>query len=161
MHPRVDELVNLLGLAPHPQGGYLRELHRSAEMVAPGDGRGERAALSTMYMLLLDGKPSRMHAVAADEVWQFCEGAPVELLWIAATGSDLRRATLGPAAPGQSPMVTVPGGCWRAARTGGAFTLLSCALAPAFDLRDFRPLGAEPETTAAIRARHPELEALL
>jgi hypothetical protein len=58
-------------------------------------------------------------------------------------------------------MVTIPGNCWRAARSSGDFSLVSCVLGPAFDLRDFSPLVIKPELAATLSANHPELENLL
>ena len=40
MHPRATELITKLNLEPHPEGGYYREIFRSADLVAPADGRG-------------------------------------------------------------------------------------------------------------------------
>src|SRR5215210_7011445 len=52
MHPRATELIATLELQPHPEGGFYRELFRSATGVTPADGRGTRAALTTIYFLL-------------------------------------------------------------------------------------------------------------
>jgi hypothetical protein len=161
MNQRIEQLVEQLSLAPHPQGGFLGEAFRSTSNVEPDDGRGERPALSAMYMLLLDGHPSRMHAVKADEVWHFCEGSPIEVFWATEGEHELHKATLGPTSPGTVPMVTIPGNCWRAARSSGDFSLVSCVLGPAFDLRDFSPLVIKPELAATLSANHPELENLL
>ena len=56
MHPRAAELIATLGLRPHPEGGYYREIFRSAVEVTPADARGARAALTTIYFLLADGE---------------------------------------------------------------------------------------------------------
>ncbi len=65
---RAARLIEELGLAPHPEGGWYREVHRSAAAVAPADGRPARAALTTIYFLLPAGSHSRWHRVASDEV---------------------------------------------------------------------------------------------
>ena len=54
MHSCAVELIRVLDLEPHPEGGYYRELYRSPSLVAPQDGRGERTALTTIYFLLTD-----------------------------------------------------------------------------------------------------------
>ena len=69
MGDRGAELIRVLGLEPHPEGGHFRELFRSAGGVQPEDGRGARAALTTIYFLLRSGERSRLHRVEADEVW--------------------------------------------------------------------------------------------
>ena len=80
MHPRAADLVSVLDLRPHPEGGFYREVHRSTSRVTTGDARGERAAITTIYFLLTAGAQSRWHRVDSDEVWHFYEGDPLELL---------------------------------------------------------------------------------
>ena len=46
-------LVRKLGLKPHPEGGFFREIHRAAESVATCKGR--RSALTMIYFLLARG----------------------------------------------------------------------------------------------------------
>ena len=80
MHPRAAELITQLQLERHPEGGYYREIFRSADLVEPADGRGPRAALTTIYFLLPAGITSRWHRVTSDEVWHLYEGGPLEVL---------------------------------------------------------------------------------
>ena len=42
MPDRAAELIRVLELRPHPEGGHFRELHRSSAAVMPADGRGPR-----------------------------------------------------------------------------------------------------------------------
>jgi uncharacterized protein len=85
MHPRAAELITTLGLQPHPEGGFYRQIFRSAVQVNPMDPRGPRAALTTIYFLLPEGTFSRWHQVASDEVWHLYEGGPLELLEFSAS----------------------------------------------------------------------------
>ena len=80
MHPRADHLIATLDLRPHPEGGFYREVYRSADRVVPADARGNRAALTTIYFLLVEGTFSAWHRVKSDEVWHWYEGEPLELL---------------------------------------------------------------------------------
>src|SRR5579862_1795835 len=96
LHPRAASLIAELGLLPHPEGGYYRELFRSGEPVRPADGRGDRAALTTIYFLLASGQHSRWHRVASDEAWHHYEGDALELLWLEPDRSRRHRALLGP-----------------------------------------------------------------
>jgi hypothetical protein len=117
MHPRAAELIEALALRPHPEGGFYREIYRSASQVTPPDGRGLRAALTTIYFLLPNGTPSRWHQVRSDEVWHLYEGGPLELFELRADGSSLTRQRLAaPSDPTGSPVYTVPAGHWQ----GGA-----------------------------------------
>ena len=97
---RPAALIRDLALVPHPEGGYFGEVYRSPTPVEPGDGRGSRSALTTIYFLLPFGSVSRWHQVLSDEVWHFYEGAPLEL-WIASPdGNVIRQIRLGPLEPG-------------------------------------------------------------
>ena len=73
------ELIETLGLAPHPEGGWYREVYRSASSVAPADGRPARDALTTIYFLLESHQHSRWHRVLSDEVWVYLGGVPLAL----------------------------------------------------------------------------------
>lgn len=122
------EVVALLGLEPHPEGGWFRETFRDA-------------ASSAIYFLLAAGQESRWHRVRGSaEVWLFHAGAPL-LLSIRGTsltlGADL--------AAGQRPQGVVPAGEWQKARSLGDWTLVSCAVAPAFDFANFEMLEAGRE----------------
>jgi len=66
MHPRAAALIERLGLEPHPEGGYFREVFRSPHRVQPKDDRDERSALTTIYFLLVEGECSRWHRVRSD-----------------------------------------------------------------------------------------------
>jgi len=152
MSARSDTLVRLLDLAPHPEGGCYRELFRSAERVARGDGV-TRDALTTIYFLLVAGTHSRWHRVSADEVWHHYEGAPLELLCIDPALARLRVVRLGPVDDTTRPVHTVPAGWWQAARTTGDYTLVGCTVGPGFDFADFALLDDRPAEAATLRAR--------
>jgi len=140
MTPRAQELIDLLGLLPHPEGGFYREVFRASETVQPSDGRPERSALTTIYFLLPEGAYSRWHRVLSAEVWHHYEGAAVELL------CDRERWLLGPVGPGQAPVHTVPAGAWQAARSLGAYSLVGCTVGPGFDFADFTLREGNPFT---------------
>ena len=78
MHPHASALIRLLDLTPHPEGGYYREVFRSPRMVRASDSAVERAAVTTIYFLLVAGQHSRWHRIRSDEVWHYYEGDPLE-----------------------------------------------------------------------------------
>ena len=161
MIDRAKALVAALGLIPHPEGGFYAEAYRSDATVHPTDGRGPRAALTTIYFLLPGGAASRWHRVQSDEVWHFYEGAALDLWMASSDGGRVDRYRLGPLDGAQRPAWTVPAGRWQAARSTGAYTLVGCTVGPGFDFRDFVLARAQPAAAAALRARHPELAELL
>jgi uncharacterized protein len=157
MLPIVDVLVQGLGLAPHPEGGFFRETFRSAKRVSPADGRGPRAALTTIDFLLASGQTSRLHRVRSDEVWHFSEGAPLELVVWEPDSNRLDRWRLGPRGAGGAPTHVVPAGSWQAARTTGDYTLVGCTVGPGFDFADFIMMAAHDALIADCQTRRPEL----
>jgi uncharacterized protein len=162
MHPRAAELISTLDLRPHPEGGFYREVHRSASRVTTADARGERAALTTIYFLLTAGAQSRWHQVDSDEVWHFYEGDPLELLELDARGTTLARHRLGPVdGTALRPVRTIPAGGWQAARTLGDYTLVGCTVGPGFEFADFRMLADDPALADVVRRAWPMVAPLV
>ncbi len=153
---RAAELIRTLELAPHPEGGYFREIWRASHGVEPGDGRGARAALTAIYFLLPEGAVSRWHRVGSDEVWHHYEGAPLELLLVPPREHRLERARLGPLAEGQAPVRCVPAHWWQAARSLGPYTLVGCTVGPGFAFEDFELLRDRGELADALCDALPE-----
>jgi predicted cupin superfamily sugar epimerase len=162
VEPRVAELIRILELRPHPEGGYYRELWRAPLAVEPVDGRGRRAALTTIYFLLPGGAVSRWHRVRSDELWQHVEGAPLELLQLEPDKWRLHRTRLGSPSTGEETSLRhVPAGWWQAAQSLGSYTLVSCTVGPGFEFVDFELLAERPELAAALGRALPEAVALL
>jgi len=158
---RVQELIQQLGLVPHPEGGFFRRVFLSSRRVLPQDGRPERLALTSIYFLLVRGNPSRWHRVASDEAWHFYEGSPVELLWIDPGFRAVHRRRLGPVGPGVRPVVVIPAGAWQAAYTLGDYTLVGCTVGPGFDYQDFTLMRHDPHARHHLLRRFPALQTLL
>jgi predicted cupin superfamily sugar epimerase len=161
VNARAIQLIEELSLAPHPEGGYFREIHRAAARVQPADQRGARAALTVIYFLLPAGDVSRWHRVASDEAWHFHEGDPLELFTTPADLGSVRLERLGPLAADTAPVRVVPAGYWQAARSTGAYTLASCTVGPGFDFADFEMLRDAPGSAPRFNRLHPALASLL
>lgn len=134
------DLIRLLDLAPHPEGGHFRETFRDARAVAGG-----RAASTAIYFLLAHGERSHWHRVDAAEVWHWYAGAPLRLA--TDDGRHGRAVRLGPdIAAGERPQAVVPAGAWQAAESLGDWTLAGCTVAPGFDFAGFElaPPGWTP-----------------
>jgi predicted cupin superfamily sugar epimerase len=144
-------LIESLGLIAHPEGGYYREVYRSAASVKPSDRREPRSALTTIYFLLTQGQFSRWHRVRSDEVWHFYEGATLDLWLTSPEISPVEHRRLGPLEQIQQPVQVVPAGWWQAARSSGAYTLTGCTVGPGFDFKDFALAADEPASAAAFR----------
>jgi hypothetical protein len=136
-----EEVVEILGLQPHPEGGFYRETFRAP---APD---GVRAASTAIYYLLRAGDVSAWHRVVdADEVWHHYAGAPLELT-LSPDGRERTSLRLGPdLAAGERPQAVVPAGIWQAARPLGGWVLVGCTVAPGFEFASFEmaPAGWSP-----------------
>jgi len=121
-----DQIIAMLGLEPHPEGGHYAETWRAEA------NTGQRAAGTAIYFLLKEGERSHWHRVDAAEIWHFYAGAPLTL----EVGRE--SFTLGPdLVAGQRPQIIVPPHSWQAARSQGAWTLVGCTVSPAFDFAGF------------------------
>jgi len=162
MHPRAAELIAALDLRPHPEGGFYRQVFKSVVQVTPIDGRGPRAALTTVYFLLPEGSFSRWHQVASDEVWHLYEGGPLELLEFSESDQAILRHRLGPVGSGpDAPVCTIGAGIWQAARPLGEYAFVGCTVGPGFDWADFRLLAEDQVRADAVRAALPDLAMLI
>lgn len=161
---RARGLIQHLELSPHPEGGWYREFHRAAGRVAPGDGRGERSALTSIDFLLQADERSAWHRVASDEAWHLLEGGPLTL-WLMAPALDtLQRVELGPVdGQGRTPRHVVPAGWWQAAEPaeGAAFAYVGATVGPGFEFADFGFGRDDPALVAALARLAPVLARLL
>jgi predicted cupin superfamily sugar epimerase len=135
------DIIRLLELKPHPEGGYFRETFRDP---AP---KGSRAHSTAIYFLLAAGDRSHWHTVDAVEVWHYYAGAPLVLEIAASRGGPVQRMRLGPdLTAGERPQAAVPAGAWQAAESLGAWTLVGCTVAPGFESAGFElaPPGWAP-----------------
>ena len=127
------EIMRLLDLKPHPEGGHFRETFRDPRMVDGG-----RAASTAAYYLLARGERSHWHKVDAVEVWHYHAGAPLKLEIALDPKGPVECLTLGAdLAAGERPQAIVPANAWQMAETTGEWTLVGCTVAPGFDFADF------------------------
>ena len=149
----VKALIERLALAPHPEGGWFRELWRA------DSAEGERARATSIHFLLEAHQRSHWHKVDATEIWLWHAGDPLLLSLAADAAGPVRKVRLGPdVLAGDAPQVIIAHGEWQAAAPlpgPGSYTLVSCIVSPAFEFAGFElapPLwhpGAQPEPRAA------------
>ncbi len=135
-----DDIIALLELSPHPEGGFFRETFRDARA-------GERATSTAIYYLLRAGERSHWHKVDAAEIWHWHGGAPLALERAEHDAGPVTTLILGPdLASGARPQGVVPTGWWQAARSLGDYTLVGCTVAPGFEFSGFElaPPGWAP-----------------
>ncbi len=142
-----QQLIETLGLSPHPEGGFYAETFRAAPLPFEMPERGQRSASTAIYFLLRAGEFSALHVVASDEVWHHYAGDPLELHCFDREGAH-REVRLGAnIANGERPQHVVLQGELQAAGVAAGshgFALCGCTVAPGFDFADFRmPSRAE------------------
>ena len=141
-----NDVISLLGLEPHPEGGHYTETFRDGRAA---DGRGHSSAI---YFLLSEGQVSHWHRIDAAEVWHWYAGAPLEIS-TAREGEAVITSRLGPSLqagerprrwcrgmPGKAPGAWAHGAWldapWRPHSTSTASSLRPMA---------GRPAGTEPQ----------------
>jgi uncharacterized protein len=127
MIDRARQLIESLGLQPHPEGGWYRQVYKSEERVTRQTDGADRSAVTTIYFLLVEGTSSKWHRVDSDEVWHFYEGDPLELSTKTVT------TILDP----DHRVHVIPAHEWQSARPLGAYTLVGCTVGPGFEFEDF------------------------
>jgi predicted cupin superfamily sugar epimerase len=150
---RAQQLIDRLGLMPHPERGYYVESYRASLVVGASPHGGARAASTAIYFLVTRAQPTTyLHRLKSDELFHLYEGGPLEVLLLGATGGgDVRRLGLDVAA-GERPQLVIPAGTWFAVELPAAAShcLFGCTVAPGFEFADFE-LAEGPE----LAARYP------
>jgi predicted cupin superfamily sugar epimerase len=143
------QVIALLGLQPHPEGGHYKETFRDARMVEGG----RPASTAILYLLGFD-EVSEWHRVDAAEAWHWHAGAPM-VITMSADGHDAEAHHLGPDfRMRQRPQLVVPAHCWQTAASLGRWSLVGCTVAPGFDFNGFEmaPPGWRPTPRKASGA---------
>ncbi|MEM7268655.1 MAG: cupin domain-containing protein [Pseudomonadota bacterium] len=139
------ELIDTLGLEPHPEGGWYAETWR-----APAED-GTRASGTAIYYLLEADQYSHWHRVDAAEIWLWHAGAPLALT-LSPDGHDAEAKILGTEfAAGQRPQIVIPANWWQTAASLGRYTLVSCTVSPGFEFSGFEM--APPDWRPTPRTR--------
>jgi len=125
-----DDIIRLLKLEPHPEGGFYRETFRDH-----GEP-GERPPSTAIYYLLRKGERSHWHRIDAAEVWHWYAGDALELSL--SDGRRIETHLLGALLDkGEHPQIVVPKSVWQSARSLGRYSLMGCTVAPAFTFEGF------------------------
>ena len=136
-----DDIIELLDLSPHPEGGWYKETVKSV------DDQGVRSNISAIYFLLKQGETAHWHKITdATEIWSWHAGSALSL-YLKEDDNPVEIKTLGcDIAKGERPQVTIPKGVWQAASAKDGWVLASNIVAPGFDFNtlELAPPGFEP-----------------
>ena len=126
-----DQIIALLSMKPHPEGGHYVETYRDTS------GPSARGHSTAIYYLLRAGEYSHWHRIDASEVWHYYAGGPLALS-ISKNGHDAEAYRLGiNLGAGERPQIVVPPNAWQCAEPLGQWTLVGCTVAPGFDFSTF------------------------
>ena len=135
-------IINYLKLTEHPEGGWFKETFQSKET---SNGRSNS---SLIYYFLKENENSHWHRVTdADEIWLWHLGDPLLLSYSDEQAS--KEITLGPDLKNNEKLqAVIPKSVWQKAKSKGAWSLVSCVVAPAFSFDGFEMAkkGWEPKT---------------
>ncbi|KAM0949204.1 hypothetical protein DsansV1_C06g0067791 [Dioscorea sansibarensis] len=159
---KASEIVALLDLKPHPEGGFYSETFRDfsinlSKSQLPPQYKVDRPISTAIYFLLPSGSVSHLHRIPCAEVWHFYAGEPLTVFELHDDGK-IELTALGPDLDaGQRPQYTVPANVWfgsfptldvMSLFTDGSvlvkspsrdpelhYSLVGCTCAPAFQLR--------------------------
>ncbi|XP_042406009.1 uncharacterized protein LOC121996211 [Zingiber officinale] len=161
---KASELVEMLDLKIHPEGGFYTETFRDFSVTLsksqlPPQYKVDRPVSTSIYFLLPAGSVSHLHRIPCAETWHFYSGEPLTVfelhddgqIELTVLGSDLDA--------GHRPQYTVPPNVWFGSfptldvssfSTDGSllvrgstrdpelhYSLVGCTCAPAFQFDDF------------------------
>ncbi|MDD4921708.1 MAG: cupin domain-containing protein [Bacteroidales bacterium] len=138
-----EDIIRLLNLKAHPEGGYYREIYRSEETMdqksLPSRYSGPRCFSTGIYYLLTSDDRSMMHRVKSDETFHFYMGDPAEILKLYPDGTGEMMEIGIDLEKGMKPCVTIEKGVWQGQRLkeGGRFVLYGTTVSPGFEFEDF------------------------
>ncbi len=136
----MQKYIDALGLQPHPEGGFYKEVYRSEETVVSG----ERNLMTSIYFLLTSENVSKFHRIKSDELWFHHAGSPLIVHTLDQNGhhehlvgTDLEN--------NMQPQFMVPKNTIFGSTVleESSFSLVSCVVAPGFDFRDFELFTTE------------------
>lgn len=143
---KATDWVQQLGLLPHPEGGFFKEVYRASETIPqnalPERFTGERNFSTSIYFLLTADTFSAFHRIKQDELWHFYDGTPLTIHRITSEGKYLSHQLGRNPMNNESLQLVVPAGDWFAASVTDQtdsenFSLVGCTVAPGFDFADF------------------------
>lgn len=139
----IEQIIEKLGLEPHPEGGYYKEIYRSEGVIMndslPDNMEGTRNYATGIYFLLPSRKFSAFHRIKQDEIWHYYKGSAICLHIISPEGVYTTHIVGNDILNGEQSQLVVKSGDWFAATVieDDSYSLVGCTVAPGFDFADF------------------------
>lgn len=135
MTKHIQEIINLLEMKPHPEGGFYKETYRSEELCL----NGTRNLKTVIYFLLRSIDISHFHRIKSDEMWYYHSGSPLIVHSIDANGNYFEQKLGAKLIDGEVPQYLVPKNTifGSSVLEENSYSLVSCSVSPGFDFDDF------------------------
>jgi len=141
MNEKTRYYIDKLDLKKHPEGGYYREIYRSAEVfsIDPPKKNLKRNVSTSIYFLLDGSQISKFHRLKSDELWHFYDGSAIKLYVINEAGEFSTFLLGNDLASGEVFQVVIRKNSWFAAEVMDkkSYSLIGCTVSPGFDFTDF------------------------
>lgn len=160
MNQQAEQIIRQYNLEKHPEGGYFKEVYRSAKSIDPNCLPGfsdERNIATSIYFLLHDDEISAFHQLKSDEIWYHHEGDPVRVHMFTPGGEYESHVLDRPLGKHGMPQLVIPAHTIFGAEimNPDGYCLMGCMVAPGFHFDDFELM--ERESLLKSYPRHQEL----
>src|SRR5262245_60040783 len=124
------QVIDLLGLKPHPTCGFVAEAFRSQQLIPktalPAVYEGGRPFGSVLYLMVTPEARIRLHRIRSDQMYHHYLGDPLEVLLMYPDGSGAVQVVGSDLAAGARPQLFIPGSTFHVSRlrARGTYSLL-------------------------------------
>ncbi len=144
-----ENWIQHLGLLPHPEGGFFREVYRSSisieKKALPLGFKDSRRLTTSIYYLLRSEDISHFHRLRSDELWYYHYGSSIRIIIIDQEGHKHTKM-LGPKIDkAEQLQILIPAGTIFGAEImdQNSFGLFGCVVSPGFEFDDFEMYSKE------------------
>lgn len=127
-----EQVVEALGLLPHPEGGYFKETYHSDFSF-----NREQTLYSSILFLLGKEEVSHLHVLEEDELWYFQGGEDLDVYEIDSKG-NVTITTLGLGKGKTLQHLVKKGQIFGSISRGDNYTLVGCMVSPSFTYNHFK-----------------------
>ena len=124
------EIMQTLGLQPHPTCGFVAETYRGARSIPasalPAAYGSPRPVGSVLYFMVTPEAHIQLHRIRSDQMYHHYLGDPLEVLLLYPDGTGATATVGTDLAAGQRPQLFVPGNTFHISRLppGSSYSLL-------------------------------------
>ncbi|HKH21683.1 MAG TPA: cupin domain-containing protein [Gammaproteobacteria bacterium] len=158
-----QQIIDALGLKPHPTCGYVAETYRSKQQIPqsalPAAYESGRPLGSVLYFIVTPEAQIRLHRIRSDQVYHHYLGDPLEVLLLYPDGAGEVRIVGSDLLAGMRPQLYIPSGTFHVSRLpmGGSYALLGTTEWPGFEPPDLE-LGDRNELMAAYPSLRNQID---